>query len=164
MLTTPNAGETLYARYYDRVFGYMLCHARSRADAEDITSEVFLKLLSGADGFEPERVGASSYVFRVMQTVLTDHYRRERHLFVPLDEVDEMLGTEPDEQLAALDRALETLPQREQEIVVLHYYYGLSHREIAERMRLSYGNVRQLCHTALGRLRREMAENPVPRA
>lgn len=155
-----SARETLYTRYYDRVFGHVLRHVRNRADAEDITSEVFLKLFSLAEEVDPERVGAASYVFRVMETVLADHYRKNRFLVTPLDELGETLSgeDEPDALLTSLDHALETLPQREMEIVVLHYYYGLSHKEIAEKMHLSYGNVRQLCHGALVKLRREMAE------
>lgn len=157
-MTLDSRQAEVYERYHERVFGYLLGRVRNRADAEDITSEVFLKLLDAADAFDPERPGANSYIFRVVQTTLMDHYRKNRFVCVPLDEVAETLGgaEEPDEQLCALDRALEKLPQREAEIVMLHYYYGLGHREIAEKMHLSYANVRQLCHVALGKLRREL--------
>lgn len=157
MRTSDNAQE-VYERWHERVFAYVLSRVRSRADAEDITSEVFLKLLAGAEDFDPDRVGASSYVFRAAQTAIADHYRKEHVLFTPLDDIAETLGDEPDAMLEALDHALGKLPEREAEIVMLHYYYGLSHREIAGRMRLSYANVRQLCHTALVRLRGELAD------
>lgn len=158
MQTKDSAREELYTRYYDRIFGYVLGRVTNRADAEDLTSEVFLRLLSREDGFDPERSGAPTYIFRTMQSVLTDFFRRDRGVYVPLDDVAEELGDTDDLDMLsdALSSALETLSERESAIVILHYYHGLSHREIAERMRLSYVNVRQLCHVALGKLRREM--------
>ena len=152
----------VYALYYDRVFGYVLNRVRSRPDAEDVASEVFLKLYSLA-GFDPRRRGAASYVFRAMQTTLADYYRERGSLCVVPEETDGLSGGEDlDDTLVELDRALDTLAEREREIVILHYYNGLSHREIAEKMRLSYANVRQLCHVALRKLRSAMRETDVP--
>lgn len=152
--------EVVYQRYFNKVFGYVIKRVSSRADAEDIASEIFLKLLSRPNGFDPDQKGASTYVFRTMQTTLTDYYRSCRITFEPLDENTENTDRDEDydELLTVLDHALETLPKREQSIVVLHYYHGLSHKEIAEKMQLSYTNVRQLCHTALLKLRKEMED------
>lgn len=157
-MRTLDSAQAIYERWHEQVFAYVLGRVRSRADAEDITSEIFLKLLTLGDWFDPERVGASTYIFCAARTAIADHYRKNHMLFTPLDEIMETLGEEPDALLEALNHALGTLPEREAEIVMLHYYYGLSHREISEKMHLSYGNVRQLCHTALGRLRRELGD------
>lgn len=158
MQVRQNDHEVVYQRYFNKVFGYVIKKVSCRADAEDIASEVFLKLLSRPEGFHPDQKGASTYVFRTMQTTLTDYYRNHRITFEPLDEMEEKIahGEDCDELLTALDSVLSTLPEREQSIVVLHYYYGLTHREIADRMKLSYTNVRQLCHTALQKLRKGM--------
>lgn len=136
----------------------MLNRVHSRADAEDITSEVFLKLFSKSDEFDLKRSGASTYIFRVMQTTLADFYRKNKIVYTPLEDLaDEVAEQEDlDELLGALDEALNTLAERELAIVVLHYYHGLSHKEIAEKMHLSYANVRQSCHVALKKLRKEM--------
>ncbi len=137
----------------------MLNRVRSRPDAEDITSEIFLKLYSMADGFDPKKKGAASYIFRVMQTTLADFYRRNKFLCVaPENLVDISVGEDFDDMLSELDRALDTLTEREREIVILHYYHGLSHREISEKMHLSYTNVRQLCHVSIKKLRKVMKE------
>lgn len=151
-----NHQKLLYQRYYQKVFGYVIKKVSDRADAEDITSEIFLKILSKPDGFDPNQKGAATYVFRTMQTTLVDFYRKRRILFVPLDEAAESAEQDADydELLKALDDALDTLSDREQSIVILHYYYGLSHKEIAQRMMLSYANVRQLCHTALQKMKK----------
>lgn len=158
MQVRQNDHEAVYQRYFNKVFGYVIKRVACRADAEDIASEIFLKLLSRQGGFDPDQKGASTYVFRTMQTTLTDYYRSHRIIFEPWDEMEEKITCEEDydELVTTLDHALGTLPEREQSIVILHYYYGLSHKEIAEKMKLSYTNVRQLCHTALQKLRKGM--------
>lgn len=113
MQTKDNIQAEVYSLYCDKVFGYVLNRVHSRADAEDITSDVFLKIFSRADEFNLKRSGASTYIFRVMQTTLSDFYRKNRIVYVSLEEV-------------------------------------------AEKMQLSYVNVRQICHVALEKLRKEM--------
>lgn len=158
MQTKDSMQEEIYNLYYNKVFGYVMNRVQNRVDAEDITSEVFLKLISKSDEFDLKRPGASTYIFRVMQTTLTDFYRKNRMVYTTLEEiVDEVEETEDmDDVLESLNKALDVLPERELAIVILHYFHGLSHKEIAEKMHLSYANVRQLCHVALKKLRKEM--------
>ena len=158
MQTKDSIQSEVYSLYYNKVFGYVLNRVHSRADAEDITSEVFLKVFSKSDEFDLHRSGASTYIFRVMQTTLADFYRKNRIVYTSLEEVsDEIDETENlDELLTFLDDALDTLTERELAIVILHYYHGLSHKEVAKKMQLSYVNVRQICHVALEKLRKEM--------
>ena len=158
MQTKDSIQSEVYSLYYNKVFGYVLNRVRSRADAEDITSEVFLKVFSKSDEFDLHRSGASTYIFRVMQTTLADFYRKNRIVYTSLEEVsDEIDETENlDGLLTFLDDALDTLTERELAIVILHYYHGLSHKEVAKKMQLSYVNVRQICHVALEKLRKEI--------
>ncbi len=160
MKTKYNAQQDIYNLYYDKVFGYVLNRVHSRADAEDIASEVFLKIFSKAEEFDLKRAGASTYIFRTMQTALTDFYRKNSMICTPLEEITygQEPSENPDAMLEALNKALDILPQRELAVIVRHYYHGLSHREIAKKMHLSYVNVRQLCHVALKKLRKEMGE------
>lgn len=161
MDTKDSIQAEVYSLYYDKVFGYVQNRVRNKADAEDITSEVFLKIFSKPDALDLKRPGASTYIFRVMQTTLADFYRRNRIVCIPLEEAADETEEEDDLDalLVSLDKALGTLEERELAIVILHYYHGLSHKEIAEKMHLSYTNVRQLCHVALKKLRKEMRFN-----
>ncbi len=136
----------------------------NRTDAEDLTSEVFLKLYSMSNGFDLERNGVATYVFKVMQSVLIDFYRKKRihcteleavlNSLIHYDDYGDLEG-----ELVALDNALEALSEREKEIVILHYYDGLKHLEIAKKLGLSYTNERQICHVALKKLRKEIEKN-----
>ena len=158
MQSKDSIQSEVYRLYYNKVFGYVLNRVHSRADAEDISSDVFLKVFSKSDEFDLHRSGASTYIFRVMQTTLADFYRKNRIVYTSLEEVsDEIDETENlDELLTFLDDALDTLNERELAIVILHYYHGLSHKEVAKKMQLSYVNVRQICHVALEKLRKEL--------
>lgn len=158
MQTEKNKQEEIYNLYYNKVFGYVMNRVQNRANAEDITSEIFLKLISKSEEFDLKKPGASTYIFRVMQTTLTDFYRKNKMVYASLEEIaDEVGETEDmDAELEILNRALDVLSEREVAIVILHYYHGLSHKEIAGKMHLSYTNVRQLCHVALKKLRKEM--------
>ncbi len=158
MQTTSSAQNAAYMLYYGKVFGYVMNRVHVRADAEDITAEVFLKLFSKSDGFDWKRPGASTYVFRVMQTTLVDFYRQKKITTEPLEEMEDKIGVDDDfdAALLSLNGALNVLNERELAIVVLHYYHGLSHKEISEKMRLSYSNVRQICHVSIQKLRKEM--------
>lgn len=159
MQTKNNLSADAYTLYHDKVFGYVLNRVCSKHDAEDITSEVFLKIYSMESGFDPHRKGAASYIFRVMQTTLADFYRKREALCVAPEELADIPDDEDlDDTLAKLDGALDTLTEREREIVILYYYYGLSHKEISEKMHLSYTNVRQLCHISIKKLRKIMKE------
>jgi len=158
MQTKDSIQSEVYSLYYNKVFGYVLNRVHSRADAEDITSDVFLKVFSKSDEFDLHRSGASTYIFRVMQTTLADFYRKNRIVYTSLEEVSDEIDEREnlDELLTSLDDALDILNERELAIVILHYYHGFSHKEVAKKMQLSYVNVRQICHVALEKLRKEL--------
>lgn len=154
MQTETDERALLYTLYHDKVFGYVMNRIQNRAVAEDITHEVFLKLYSRVEKIDANRVGASTYIFKVTQSVLYDFYRRSRYVCTSLDNLIHFDETDDlDEMLVHLNAALDTLSPREREIVILHYYDGMAHREIARRMGLSHTNVRQICHVALKKLR-----------
>ena len=66
MQTKENKQEEIYNLYYNKVFGYVMNRVQNRANAEDITSEIFLKLISKSEEFDLKKPGASTYIFRVM--------------------------------------------------------------------------------------------------
>lgn len=152
--------EQIYAEYSGKVMGYIRARVRNSADAEDILSDVFEKILRKLDGFDPAKASLSTWIFTVTRNTVIDHYRRSR----PTEELDENLsddiGLDEDllnsETMSELASALRKLPQQLTDIIVLRYYDGKPLTEIARIMNLSYGAVKLRHQNAVMLLREAM--------
>jgi RNA polymerase sigma-70 factor, ECF subfamily len=147
----------LYLRYADNVYGYVCSIVRDEHEAEDVTQQVFAKLLGSLGRYQPRAVPFSAWILRVAHNAAIDHMRARRP--VPVEEVR---GPEPAddghsrERFRELRVALDTLPAEQREVIVLRFLVGLSPREIAARMGRSEDAVNGLQHRGRRRLRREM--------
>ena len=149
--------ERIYTEYGGKIMGYIRARIRSTADAEDLRSEVFEKIMRKIDEFDPQKASLNTWIFTITRNTVIDHFRRSK----PTEELDENLSdnTELDEDLlnteslTELAAALRALPQQMMDIVVLRYYDGKPLTEIAEIMGLSYGAVKLRHQNALLMLR-----------
>ena len=154
--------EQIYTDYYKKVMGYISARIRSRADAEDLCSEVFEKVQRKLDGFDPSKASVSTWIFTITRNTVIDHFRRTR----PSGELDENMAGDFEvdesllhtESLSSLASALRQLPTEMRDIIVLRYYDGKPLTEIAEMMNLSYGAVKLRHQSALVKLKRLMGE------
>lgn len=152
--------EQLYGAYRDKVMGYLSSRLSSAAEAEDLCSQVFEKVLAKQDSFDPRCSAVGTWIYAITRNTLIDHCRKVR----PTAELDETLsdGSEADEallraeSLSELAAALQRLPQQLTDIVILHYYDGKPLTDIARRMHLSYGAVKLRHRNALALLRAYM--------
>lgn len=153
--------EQVYTEYSGKVMGYIRARIRNGADAEDLHSEVFEKILKKLEGFDPSKASLNTWIFTITRNTVIDHFRRTK----PTEELDENLSDniEPDENLlnsetlGELAAALRKLPQQLMDIVVLRYYDGKPLTEIAEMMNLSYGAVKLRHQNAVLMLRQALA-------
>ena len=160
-MTAPDL-EQIYSDYYRKVMGYISARIRSRADAEDLCSEVFEKVQRKLPDFDSAKASVSTWIFTITRNTVIDHYRRNKESG-ELDEnmagdfvVDEsLLHTEA---LSSLAAALKQLPREQRDIVVLRYYDGKPLTEIASLMGLSYGAVKLRHQSALVTLKKLMGE------
>lgn len=161
--------EGAFSEYHDRVLRYIQTKVSSSQDAEDICSAVFMKVQSNLASYDPEKASFATWIYTIARNAVVD-YRREAHQRIsgrtePLceeilstdDASDDLIKAETLEELA---RALEALPQREGDLIILHYYSGIDLKEIAMRMGLSYSSVKRLHAKALFSLRRHMLGSP----
>lgn len=136
----------IYTEYSGKVMGYIRARVRSSADAEDLHSEVFEKILRKIDAFDPTKASLNTWIFTITRNTVIDHFRRTK----PNEELDENLSDNIEldedllnaESLSELAAALRKLPQQLMDIIVLRYYDGKPLTEIAEIMNLSYGAVK----------------------
>jgi len=152
--------EQIYTSYYGKVMGYISARIRNRADAEDLCSEVFIKIQRKLEDYNPSKASISTWVFTITRNTVIDHFRRSK----PTEELDENLSDDSEvdesllnqETLSELAGALKKLPQQLMDILVLRYYDGKPLTEIAELMNLSYGAVKLRHQNALMLLRQHL--------
>ncbi len=150
----------LYDRYFPRLYSYVSCRIATREEAEDIVALVFEQILKNFQTFDSRRGSLDAWIFTIASHAITDRHRsRKRHREQTLDNYAEL---EDDfslsdrflrqEELALLRLFLARLSGRERELLTLRYGAALSHRRIAEIMKMSEGNVA----VSLGRALRKL--------
>lgn len=150
--------EQLYKDYKNKVFGYIFNRIRNHADAEDLTSEVFTKVVSHFDSFDPEKASPSTWIFVITRNTLIEHFRKQRvtedieELQIPVEDepVDKLVMEERQEILA---KALMELPEKMRDIIVARYYHGFRFAKIGEMMDMSEVNARVTHQRALAKLK-----------
>jgi RNA polymerase sigma-70 factor, ECF subfamily len=137
----------LYVRFYDDVLRYVNSLVRDYHEAEDITHNVFAKLMTAITKYEERAVPFTAWIMRVARNAALDHLRARRA--VPTEEVRVTEAAEADSNLErGLDirEALEELPTDQREVLVLRHVMGLSPVEIAGTLEKTESSVHGLHH------------------
>ena len=152
----------LFRAYGDRVLAYARHHLGHDQDAEDAAARIFMKVHEHWDTYDSERGSMGTWLYAITQNEVRGVLRRRARAremdFQDWDSLPDS-GAAPEETLLteeridALSDALETLPERERDILLLRFYSGLPSKEVAARMGLSDANVRYLQSKALSKLR-----------
>ncbi len=155
----PAAAQELAARHLPRVLGFatrML--GGDRAEAEDVAQEAMLRLWRIAPDWRTGEAKVSTWLYRVVTNLCTDRLRgTKRRRAVGLDDAPDVAdGAQSalavmveNDRMTALNAALDLLPDRQRQAVVLRHIEGLSNPEIAEVMDIGVEAVESL--TARGK-------------
>jgi RNA polymerase sigma-70 factor, ECF subfamily len=157
--------EDIYRDYVDRIYAYLRSQLGSAADAEDVTSQAFMKAYEAYGRFEPRHDTPAAWLFRIARNAALDHHRRvgrreraERALArEPERAVDP--GTMAHERIVyrELMEAVAGLPERHREVIGLRHS-GLSFLEVGRLMDCSEDAAKMLYHRALKALRAAVPE------
>lgn len=166
LIARARAGEAaafgaLYDRYVEAVYRYVFYRVRETAEAEDVTSEVFMKALRAMPRYET-RQPFLAWLYRIARNAVIDRARRKRTQVSFEDALahpnaDRIL--DPDATLfrqvdaETLRGAIRQLTPLQQEVIVLRYVEGLDTRAIARIVGKREGTVRGIEFRALGALR-----------
>lgn len=131
------AFETLYARHRTRLFRFVLRSIPSRAIAEELYQEVWMRVIEARTSYQPT-ARFTTWLYTIAHNRMVDHWRRANPVPVAIDEQDLPANT-PDpaqhaqarQALARFAAALERLPAAQREAFLLHEEAGLSVPEIA---------------------------------
>jgi len=151
------AFDVIYHRYIRSIFGLALQRLRDRGQAEDAVQDMFAAVWRSAGSYRPERGPAAPWLYAIARNAIVDRQRSRAEMPV---EVPDMTSDEagPADRAETsfvswrVHRALETLPDREREVVELAYWSGLSQSEVASFLDIPLGTVKTRTRSALAHL------------
>ncbi len=153
----------IYDWYMPRVYRYTVARVGNTHEAEDLTEEVFLKVLGAIGDFHWKDVPFSSWIFRIAHNCIATHYRRSAQRGGPTSEIPEDtvdcrhdLAASVEERitLEEVRQATELLPEAQREVIALRFAVGLSIADTAKALGKREGNIKALQHKAVAKLQR----------
>lgn len=152
--------DKVYLDYKAKVTAYVRSRIENKYDVEDIVSTVFLKVYQKIDSFDESKASLSTWIYTITRNTVIDYFREIKTHIEFLDEIEaDTLSADSlvdDELLEDLAYALETLSERERDLIILHYYKGYTLKRISEMMDMSYINAKLIHTKALSMLRLNM--------
>ena len=158
----------LYSLYFPRVYRYILARMGNPYDAEDLTEEVFLRVLDAIERFQWREAPFSAWLFRIAHNAVISQRRKDgaRGRSSPLSEALPVNSQGPEEMvenrlaLNEIMKAAETLPEAQRRVISLRFAAGLTVAETARAMGKGEGNVKVIQHKAIAKLREMLAQRP----
>jgi RNA polymerase sigma-70 factor (ECF subfamily) len=162
----PAAFTEIYERHQPAIYRYVFYRVGDVAVAEDLTAEVFVRLVERIDRFTYRGRPLLAWLYSVARNLVADHHRRTGPpREVPLDERVLATIADPNNPIQhsltqlRLAHALSHLTALQSEVVVLKFVEGLDNRTVARLLGRSVGAIESLQHRALVALRRMMERN-----
>jgi RNA polymerase sigma-70 factor (ECF subfamily) len=158
--------EELYLIHFDRIYSYLHMSVGNRHDAEDLTTQTFLKMLESIGKFRFRSAPVSAWLFRIAHNLAMDHFRAARR-WQPEDEVPEPPGQEElsaeDEAMLSIGRAsmldlIEGLSHEQQQVLTLKFVFNFGNAEVATILGKTEGAVKSLQHRALVSLQKQLEQ------
>ena len=149
----------LYVRYAPDVQRFVNSLVKDHHEAEDITQNIFAKLMKAINKYEPREVPFAAWIMRVARNAALDHLRARRS--IPTEEVrladtgQTQVGIDRGRDLRV---ALEQLPEDQREVLILRHIAGLSPVEIAATLKKSESSVHGLHHRGRRSLQTKLSE------
>jgi RNA polymerase sigma-70 factor, ECF subfamily len=147
----------LYTAYVDQIYRFIFFKVSDHETAEDLTSQVFLKVWQSLGNYRKRELHFGAWLFQVARNTVIDHYRTQRKT----ESLETAIATRPDPEANVkqiVDRRLtrewlwsklDRLTEDQREVIILKFIEGLSTREAAEIMDKQQGAIRALQMRAL---------------
>jgi len=157
----PAAFAEIYDLYQPAIYRYVFYRVGDVATAEDLTAEVFVRLVEKSDRLVYRGRPLLAWLYTIARNLVTDHYRRAgRVTMLPLDE-HLVAGTTSLEESSEytltqqrLAAAIARLTEDQRQVILLKFFEGLDNETVAQMVGKSIGAVKALQHRGLAALRR----------
>ena len=156
--------EELYLLHFDRIYSYLNMSVGNRHDAEDLTTQTFLKMLESIRKFRWRSAPFSAWLFRIAHNLAMDHFRASRR-WQPEEDVPEPHGEEePSAEATALQaigrqsmlEMIEGLSPEQQQVLTLKFVFNFPNAEVATILGKTEGAIKSLQHRALVSLQKQL--------
>lgn len=160
------AFRKLFQAYAPRVKAYMMRQGTDANTAEELAQETLLTVWRKAALYSDDKGSATTWIFTIARNLRIDRLRREV-AWQPLPEgAEEEPSEDPTPDVEVSDRqrrdrvraVIKELPAEQTEVVLLSYIEGLSHSEIAERLKLPLGTVKSRMRLAYAKIRESVED------
>jgi RNA polymerase sigma-70 factor (ECF subfamily) len=161
----PQAIGAVHDTYYPKIYRYCMYRLGDPSLAEDIASDVFLKLLESLRGRYPPQKNLNGWLHGTASNLVNENFRKSYRMpEVQLE--DDMLSNSPDpssiaesdERVMAARQALRELTSQQQDVLALRFGSGLSVSETAEVLGKNANAIKALQFRALSALRKNLKE------
>ncbi len=150
----------LFERYHKRIFNFLARMAFDRALAEDLTQNVFMRMLKYSNSF---RTGLSfqAWIYTVAKNVFYDHFRANKNKISDYVEVgnlgdwlrDENESHEQEEREQMLHRSMALLSDEQRELLILTRFQNMKYEAVAAIMNTTVSNIKVKVHRTIQKLR-----------
>src|SRR5918996_868918 len=161
-----DALEELYLIHFDRIYSYLHMSVGNRHDAEDLTTQTFLKMLEKIGRFRWQSAPFSAWLFRIAHNLAMDHFRANRR-WQPEEDVPEPPGgEEPSAESVAMQsigresmlELIDNLSPEQQQVLTLKFVFNFSNGEVATILGKTEGAIKSLQHRALVSLHKKLSK------
>jgi RNA polymerase sigma-70 factor (ECF subfamily) len=159
--------EELYLIHFDRIYSYLHMSVGNKHDAEDLTTQTFLKMLESIKRFRWQSAPFSAWLFRIAHNLAMDHFRARRR-WQPEAEVPEPPGSEePSAELEAMQtigrqsmmELIDKLSPEQQQVLTLKFVFNFPNADVATILEKTEGAIKSLQHRALASLQKQIAQD-----
>jgi RNA polymerase sigma-70 factor, ECF subfamily len=146
----------LYETYHVKIFRYLYYRVGDKETAEDLTSEVFIRMLRFLGGFQPPGASFQAWLFQIARNICNDHFRKlKSQQVVPLEENvgDEKLSVHDTAERvlnsAHLKQALDKLSEDQRDVIIMRFIADMSIAEAAQSLNKTEDSIKGLQRRAL---------------
>ena len=159
----PEALAEVHDTYYVPIYRYIIMRISDPDTAEDLTSEVFIRLLSALRDHTAPQNTLRGWLFSVASHIVKDHYRKQyRSQQIDLHENIPSTNSTPENSVdmnldkEALHNAVTELSEDQQNVIALRFGFGMSIHEAAKTIGKSEGSVKMLQARAINNLAKKL--------